>query len=335
MTYDSHPGVSIVVLTWNGKNLLEECLPSVVEAAQAYPGPAEVVVVDNGSTDNSVIFLEENFPTVRLVKLSTNTGFQTGCNKGVDASCYDYIVLLNNDVAVERNFIEPLIAHLASSDRVFAVGSKMFFWDRQNVFCSTISGDFKQGRFVQDWAISRDLQDTCGQIAPSLFLSGGAMAFNKQIFNALGQFDLLYYPIYWEDTDLCYRAWKRGWKVLYEPKSVVYHKVSATMKQHKLSHHLFMQRNGYLFIWRNVTDQSILIEHILRLPSTILASSRYAAQLYEINQRQAFWIEIKSFIAAVKRLPQVWQRSREDRKVQVLSDKEVLYKSNWRNFVKV
>lgn len=333
MTDTTYPGVSVVVLNWNGKALLAECLPSVVEAAQSYSalGPCEVIVSDNGSTDGSISLLKEQFPTVKLVELGTNTGFQTGCNRGVDASQYDYIVLLNNDVAVEKDFIEPLISHLANN-QAFSVGPKMFFWDRQYVFCGAIRGEFQRGNFVQKWALDNNLQDICARVAPTIYLSGGAMAFNKHMFNALGQFDLLFYPIYWEDTDICYRAWKRGWRSLYEPRSVVYHKVSATMSHHKLSHHTFMQRNGYLFMWRNITDYDILFQHLLWLPVNILAASRNAARIFKTSYLSALRLELKSFFAALKRLPQVRHRRKLDKLVQLLSDKEVIAQSDWREY---
>jgi len=313
--------VSVVVLNWNGKHLLEECLPSVVGAAHAYPGTCEVIVVDNGSTDGSVSLLEEKFPAAKLVKLSCNTGFQIGCNKGVEASQYDYVVLLNNDIAVEKDFIEPLVAHLVGNDSTFAVGPKMFYWDRKNVYCSAISGGFSHGYFVQNWAVNGE-QDLCGRLAPTLYLSGGAMAFNKQMFTALGQFDLLYHPIYWEDLDICFRAWKRGWRVLYEPRSVVYHKVSATMKLHKeASSYFYMQRNAYLFVWRNITDRDIIIQHLLCLPLNLI---------YLICRGKGVWIELRSFFAALARLPQVVAKRTLDRRVQVFSDKEILRRSNFR-----
>ena len=326
------PGsVSVVVLNWNGKHLLEECLPSVVEAAHAYPGACEVIVADNGSTDGSVPFLEEEFPIVRLVRLSENTGFQNGCNKGVEASQYDYIVLLNNDVAVERDFIEPLVAHLVDDDSTFAVGPKMFYWDRKNVYCSAITGGFTRGRFVQNWAVKGE-QDLCGRLAPTLYLSGGAMAFNKQMFTALGQFDLLYHPFSWEDLDVCYRAWKRGWRVLYEPNSVVYHKVSATIPKefHKLFYHFHMQRNGYLFAWRNITDRDIMVQHLLCLPLNFIYFASAAARWFNISWGKGVWIELRSFLAALAKLPQVVARRTLDRKAQVFSDKEVLRRSNFR-----
>jgi GT2 family glycosyltransferase len=323
-------GVSVVVLNWNGKHLLEECLPSVIEAAHSYPGSCEVIVVDNGSTDGSVSFLEENFPaSVKLAKLPENAGFQIGCNKGIDASQYDSIVLLNNDVAVQKDFIGPLIAHLMDDNSTFAVGPKMFYWDRRNVFCSAISGHFSFGHFHQSWAVNGE-HDLCGRLSPTLYLSGGAMAFNKQMFTALGQFDPLYYPIYWEDFDICYRAWKRGWRILYEPRSVVYHKVSATMQHHKLSFHFYMRRNNYLFVWRNVTDRDLMLQHLLYIPANIVRSSFAYAKLFGINWPRAMWLEVKSFIGALTMLSLVATRRAMDRKVQVLSDKEVLRLSNWR-----
>jgi GT2 family glycosyltransferase len=329
MTQFSHPGVSVVVLNWNGKSLLAECLPSVVEAATAYSGPCEVLVVDNGSTDDSVAFVKNTFPSVNLSELPENYHFQIGCNKGVDASKYDFIVLLNNDVAVDKGFIKPLVNHLVNNDNIFSVAPKMFYWDREKVYCSAIIGNFDKGRFIQSWALDAEYHDLCARTAPTIYTSGGAMAFKKQVFNALGQFDLLYFPIYWEDADICYQAWKRGLISLYEPLSVVYHKVSATMMVRKLSYHFLMQRNGYLFTWRNVTDPGILFTHIVLLMPNLFRYATGTARWFKINWWQAFWIELKSFFAALTRLPKVASRRISDKKFQALSDKEVLKQSDW------
>lgn len=327
------PGVSIVVLNWNGCQLLEECLPSVVAAAEAYPGPCEVLVADNGSTDGSLALLRERFTTVRVLSLERNYGFQIGCNRGIDASAHEIVVLLNNDVAVEPDFVAPLVAALAETPDAFAAAPKMYYWDRQHVFCSTISGEFRWGRFFQKWALNRALQDICAQRAPSVYVSGGAMAFHKERFNQLGQFDTLYAPIYWEDTDLSYRAWKNGWTLWYEPGSVVYHKVSATMKQNRLSQHLNMQRNGYLFIWRNFTDTAFVLQHILLLPANVVASSFKAARTHQVSWLAALRVEIQAVLSALRKLPEVRQRRQADRPFRKLSDQEVLRRSDWRGRV--
>lgn len=331
MPLTNYPGVSIVVLNWNGQALLQECLPSVVAAAQAYPGPCEVVVSDNGSTDGSLALLRDHFPTVRVLSLERNFGFQIGCNRGIDASQHEIVVLLNNDVAVEPDFVAPLVAVLAGSPEAFAAAPKMYYWDRQHVFCSTISGEFRWGRFFQKWALNRQLQDICAQRAPSLYVSGGAMAFDKARFNQLGQFDSLYAPIYWEDTDLSYRAWKNGWTLWYEPASVVYHKVSATMKHNRLSQHLNMQRNSYLFVWRNFTDAALVAQHVLLLPLNILASSFKAARTHQVAWPRALWVEVQAIITALRKLPEVRRRRRADRQFRKLTDREVLRRSDWRN----
>lgn len=324
------PGVSLVLLNWNGRQLMEACLPSVMEAAARYPGPAEVVVADNGSTDDSRAWLTTHYPQVRLVALDQNYGFQIGCNRGIAASAHNLIVLLNNDVAVAPDFVAPLVQVLLDKPEAFAVAPRMYYWDREHVYCSAIRGEMRWGRFFQHWALVGDLQDACPGLAPSLYLSGGAMAFRRERFTALGQFDLLYRPYYWEDTDLCYRAWTRGWTLWYQPASVVYHKVSASMQANKFSQHLFLQRNYYLFVWRNFTDPVWLAQHAALLPLNLVASSFKAAQVHQVPWWRALAVEARALWSALRALPEVWRRRQADRAERQISDREVLRRADWR-----
>ena len=119
---------TIIIVSWDGKHLLAECLPALIEAVKQDGSPHEILVVDNGSTDGSVDFIRRNFPTVRVLELDRNYGFTGGNNRGVDQASTDIVVLLNNDMVVDRAFLKPLLDGF-SDPSVFAVTSQIFFAD--------------------------------------------------------------------------------------------------------------------------------------------------------------------------------------------------------------
>jgi len=327
------PGVSVVILNWNGVGLLEACLPSVVEAARRYPQDCQVLVVDNGSTDGSVELIRESFPTVEALPLGDNLGFSKGCNQGVAAATHPLVVLLNNDVAVEHDFIAPLVRILQEHPDAFAVTPRMDHWDRQRTFCTAIGGELHQGRFVQLWAIDGDHQDLCGVVAPTLFTCGAAMAFRTEAFQELGGFDDLYHPYYWEDTDLAYRAWKRGQPSWYQPESRVYHMVSATMKRSGIPWTFYLRRNRYLFHWRNLTDNGLLAAHIATLPWEVLRSSWVTSGYSGTPWVRELLLELIALVSALPLGGRVLARRRADRCHQRWSDAEVLSNADWRSVV--
>jgi len=325
---DSKAGVpdtsraSIIIPNWNGKDLLEQCLPSVVEAVRSDGEGHEIIVVDNHSTDDSVPFLRANFPEVKVLELDRNRGFTGGCNAGVAASQNDIIVFLNNDMIVERGFLRPLLNGF-DDDGVFAMSSQIHFWDAEKRREETgqTRGFLKLG-FLQ---VVHDEPPPPGRgrVRPVLYAGGGSSAFDKNKFLALGGFDELYQPFYWEDTDISYRAWKRGWRVLYEPRSVVHHKHRGTIgKTYDADFtHKAVNRNQFLFMWKNFTDPGLLLLH----PVVLLGRLMW-------NYAQGNFTYLAAFGSAVGQLGEIWKR-RVSRKQEArgrksrsgeLSDREVL-----------
>jgi len=243
---------AIVIPNWNGRDLLEKYLPSVVIAAERVPG-SEVIVVDNGSTDGSAVFVEERFPQVRVVALDQNLGFGGGSNAGFRAARHDVVVLLNSDMRVEPDFHQPLLDGFAD-EKVFSVSCQIFFSDPTKLREETGLTEFwwERGslrvRHRTDPAI-RDLY-------PCAYGGGGSCAFDRRKFWELGGFDELLAPFYLEDTDLGYLAWKRGWKNLYQPASVVYHEHRGTIGRRFSEAYIqgVLKKNFLLFAWKNIHE---------------------------------------------------------------------------------
>jgi len=257
----SRSAVSIVIPTWNGRELLGKYLPSVVEAAAGNPDD-EILVVDNASTDGTGDFLREHFPRVKVVRLDRNLGFGGGSNAGVRAARNDIVVLLNNDMRVSPDFVQPLLDGF-TDDHVFSVSCQIFFSDPKKVREETglTQGWWEHGslrvRHRADEAVTR--------LFPCFYGGGGSCAYDRRKFLELGGFDSLFEPFYLEDTDLGYAAWKRGWKVLYEPRSVVFHEHRGTIGRRFSAEHIrsILAKNFILWSWKNIHEWSKLAPHFL------------------------------------------------------------------------
>ena len=255
----SNRAASIVIPNWNGKDLLEKYLPSVVAAAEAAPG-SEVIVVDNGSTDGSAGFLRERFPGVRLVALEKNLGFGAGSNAGVRAARNDIVVLLNNDMRVEPGFLAPLLETF-TDEKVFAVSCQIFFSDpaKRREETGLTQGWWEQGML----RVRHRIDNKVDRPFPCFYGGGGSCAFDRRKFLELGGFDELLAPFYLEDTDLGYRAWKRGWKVLYQPASKVWHEHRGTIGKRfsEAEIQAILHKNFLLFAWKNIHEWRRLAGH--------------------------------------------------------------------------
>jgi O-antigen biosynthesis protein len=248
---------SIVIPNWNGRDLLEKYLPSVLAAAEQLPG-SEVIVVDNGSTDDSAQFLLERFPSVRLIALEHNLGFGGGSNEGFRQARHDVVVLLNSDMRVEPDFLKPLLDGFTDQS-VFAVSCQIFFSDpnKKREETGLTEGWWQQGAL----RVAHRIEPSIAQPYPCFYGGGGSCAFDRQKFLSLGGFDELLRPFYLEDTDLGYLAWKRGWKVLYQPASVVYHEHRGTIGKRFNDAYIqsVLKKNFVLFAWKNIHEPARLL----------------------------------------------------------------------------
>jgi GT2 family glycosyltransferase len=310
---------TIIILNWDGKHLLAEGLPSVIEAVRFNDGIHEIMVVDNGSTDGSVDYVRKQFPQVQVLALDRNYGFGDGNNRGVDKANTDIVVFLNNDMVVDRGFLKPLLDGFQDSS-VFAVTSQIFFADssRRREETGKTRARFRRGMF-ELWHDDISSADERRQTIPVFWAGGGSCAFDRQKYLAIGGLDPLYHPFYVEDTDLSYQAWKRGWKCLMAPASRVVHKHRGTTRP-KFGHDFVentIRKNQFLLVWKNVTDVSMIVQHVANLP-------RIHGRAI-LNNGAAF--EVKAYLRAVRQLPEAASKRLANFPHYVLTDAEVLARS--------
>lgn len=249
--------VSIIIPNHNGINLLSKYLPDVMAAA----GKNEVIVVDDNSDDGSEAFIKSNFPGIVVLENDKRLGFARSVNRGVKAAHCEIVVLLNSDVKPEKEFISYLLPHF-DNPLVFAVGCLEKSHEAGGVVLRGRGiGYWSQGFYLHHRG-DTDRHDTA-------WVSGGSGAFRKNIWLKLGGLDGIFAPFYWEDIDICYRARKSGYKIGFEPKSIVHHHHDngAIRTEYQAGYvRLISYRNQILFFWKNITDPFLIGAHLLRLP---------------------------------------------------------------------
>lgn len=241
---------SVIIPNFNGENLLAKNLPLILAAKDNPQNQIlEIIVVDDGSWDSSVKLLKEKFPQVKLIKHTKNRGFSAAVNTGARASKGDLIVLLNSDVIPNSDFLKAINKHF-ENPKVFAVSmhEKGYGWAK---------GIFADGYI--GLAMGKEETKPCS----SFYVSGGSGVFSRKIWMELGGMDeKLLSPFYWEDIDLCYRAVKRGYQILWEPESSVVHKHESTISKLSKTHVARVrERNQLLFIWKNITSPNLTRKH--------------------------------------------------------------------------
>lgn len=305
---------SVVIPNWNGRDLLERYLPGVVEAMAGNPRN-EVIVVDNGSTDGSADYLKENFPSVRLIALDRNLGFGGGSNAGFQAARNEVVVLLNSDMRVDPGFLAPLLEGFTDS-KVFAVSCQIFFSDpnKKREETGLTEGAWQTGHLRVRHVIDPDIT----QPYPCFYGGGGSCAFDRRKFIELGGFDELLKPFYLEDTDLGYMAWKRGWKVLYQPASHVWHEHRGTIGKHFEDNYIqdIVRKNFLLFTWKNIHSWKMLSQHFTYAFLDVVITALFGHSVERAS--------IGSLLRAVNQIPQTLKARRQARQLARVDDIEAL-----------
>lgn len=236
----SSPSFCSVVLNWKGKEHLQYLLPTLVEAHRRSGGTLRIL--HNGPSEESLEWVNKRFPEV-VVHLAPSNEYLYSYNWLIPLLDEEVVVLLNNDLKVKEDFFEPLLKHFSDS-LVFSVCAHSLEWDG-----SANSSGPVQIRLHRGWVYNHVDFKNQNRVCTA-FASGGFMAVDRKKFIEIGGFDRLYYPAYGEDMDLGFRAWLRGWKSIYEPSSVVFHRESASWDSINNRSRKLSYRAHYLFRWR-------------------------------------------------------------------------------------
>jgi GT2 family glycosyltransferase len=255
--------ISVIVTNWNGRKLLKKYLPKIIKNS---PEAQEIILADDCSEDDSLSFvadLQKKYPRLKILSHAQNVGFGQNSNDAVNMAKGDLVVLLNSDINPYPDYLKPALKHF-SDPELFGVG--LCEKGRENwgkIFWKSGYLQYQPGLPV-------------GQTHISAWLSGGSSIINRQHFLRLGGFDPIYQPFYSEDLDLGYRAWKSGYKILWEPKCLIEHKHEATTSKFpKRFLDYVKERNRLLTVWRNIDDPKLLQSNRLALIGRVFSGPNY------------------------------------------------------------
>lgn len=301
--------IEIDILNYNGADLLKMCLPSVLEAARFSAYKCRLVVVDNLSTDDSQRLVAEEFPEFEFYRTNENRVL-CSFNDAAKESDADIMFFLNNDIRVNVDFIDPMVEPFLNDKGIFLVAAKCYNFDGTEIENSAFLPDFRWGVFkAVTEKKSQDIIDTF-----SYTFQDGCGAFDRKKFLGLNGYDEIYLPGRIEDSDLGFRAWKKGYKSYYQPKSIIYHMGMASFTRYFSMRRLLTlsHRNIFIFTWKNITDRTLLFKHILFIVPRFV----YAFLSFK-------WEIIAGFFKALLVLPAILKRRKRAGGEFLLSDREV------------
>lgn len=259
---------SLIVLNYNTGEFINTCLASIEKAVRKSKYQHEIILVDNASHDNSVSLVKQKFPNVKIVQNATNR-YIFGLKDGVAVAENKYVLFLNNDIVVDEDFLDPLLENFKDPE-LFAVTARILELLTGKDQGARTRCIYKEGILFYESLPHVNKKTDC------FFAVGGQSAFDKEKLLAIGSLDELFWPLYHEDIELSYRAWKCGYKILYEPQSVINHYggMSSVKVFTKTQLRSFVAQNEFLMVWKNFTDKKMIrdicLYHPLRFLKAVL-----------------------------------------------------------------
>lgn len=308
------PLFSVIILNWNGRHLLEECLASVL--SQSFRD-FETIVVDNGSTDGSVAWLKERRgESVSTVTLPLNLGFAGGNNAGIRIARGEYVILLNNDTAVDPGWLAALAAAVRRHPAAGMFTPKILNYFRRDEIDNTGLVIYPDGLARGRHRLEKD-DGRFDEEGEALVPSGCAGCYGRRMLGEIGSLDESFFA-YGEDVDLGLRGRWAGYRCIYVPGAVVYHKYSATSGAYSPQKAFLAERNRLWQLFKNFPAADILISpfytflrYSLHLKGVLTgkgASGRFAR---EHSAGALLWVILKAEIAALRGLPRILRKRRE------------------------
>ena len=325
------PKIAIVILNWNGRHYLQDFLPSVFKSSY---GNKDIFLADNASTDDSISFMRENFPEVKIISLRTNHGFAKGYNEALKKVEADYYVLLNSDVEVDPHWIEPILDLMEQDKSIGAVQPKIRSYYNKELFeyagaaggwIDYLGYPFARGRVFDFCEKDNGQYD---DVAPVFWASGAALFVRANLYQELKGLDE-YFFAHMEEIDFCWRLQLGGYKVYCCPQSVVYHLGAGTLQKESPKKLFLNFRNNLIMMYKNLP----MIERFWKLPFRIFLDIVSAFKFLIGGQGSYFLSVIKAHLGFVgwllfKKSKSVFPQSKKVKPQGVLGQSIV-----WRYFV--
>lgn len=311
-----HLPITIVIPNFNGATLLRKNLPSVLTAMQIYQGQSSLVVVDDGSSDNSLEVLQAEFPQVKVVIHQENKGFAEAIHSGVQAAETELLFLLNSDVEVGKDIFLPLVSYFDDAN-TFSVNPLIYDECGEVKRHSWNLRAFKAGALkLADWTLDKAVKRRqAGEKLPSAYAHGGSFMVRKSMFLALGGFHPIFKPFYSEDYDLGLRAWHKGWASYFEPSVHIVHQSLGSIRSNVKFNYVksIRRRNRYILEWMHLSTRQLCLSAI---PVSVIQLLGEIILLDRVN--------LKGFYLACTKLPEVMRARREIQASQVMDINHIL-----------
>jgi GT2 family glycosyltransferase len=304
---------AIIIVNWNGKQYLQDCISSILNQTYYH---YEIYFVDNGSTDDSVAYVKNNYPNIKLICLDKNYGFAKGSNRGIEVAFKDktvsYMVLLNNDTIVDVNWLKELIKTADIDENIGAVGSKMIFYHHKELINTMGIVPLKNGNALnyKKYEMQKDHTKLEKIFAPC----AGSALYKRKALEKTGLFDEDYF-CYLEDVDLGYRLNLCGYTSYVNPKSFVYHIHSATSSRIDDFKNFLIVRNSlynslkYLHILKTIAYPAITLYYYLKLKKNAHETLKYEMNTFS----KTIYIKniIKAYLSIIQNLPKLLSKRKE------------------------
>ena len=307
---------SVVILNWNGKQYLKQFLPSVIKHTDKID--TEIVVADNGSTDDSLVFLKAEFPNIRLIELEKNYGFSEGYNKALEQIEANYYILLNSDIEVSKNWIQAMTDVLDKDMNVAAVMPKIrSFHEKEKFEYAGAAGGFIdqygypfcRGRILNK--IEKD-EGQYDQLTEVFWATGACMAIRAELFHKIGRFDGFFFA-HMEEIDLCWRLKNKGYKIMFTPDSSVFHVGGGTLPNEH-PYKLFLNfRNNLILLYKNLPQKKLVPILFYRMILDGIAALKYLLNL----KPKHFYAVLKAHFSFYRSI----RKYREFRKINHIQNK--------------
>lgn len=270
--------VAIVILNWNGRDYLEKFLPSLIKYSE--PSVSRIFVADNNSKDDSVRFLTENYPSIRIIQLEKNYGFAEGYNRALNQIEAEYFLILNSDIELTENFLKPMVEVLDSSPLIAGVSPKILSYDSKEFFEHAGAGGGyidKYGYAFCRGRIFDSVENDYGQYNNTVdvfWATGACMMIRSGLFKLSGGFDPDFFA-HFEEIDYCWRMKNRGYRFVYTPDSHVFHIGGGTLPATNPWKTYLNYRNNLVCLYKNLPAESLRRTIFIRLLLDGISSFRF------------------------------------------------------------
>lgn len=318
--------VAVVILNYNGQSFLEEFLPTVIEHSQDV---ADIIVADNASTDNSVAFMREAFPNIRLILNDSNGGFSTGYNLALRQVEAEYYCLLNSDIEVTPHWIEPVVALMDSDPTIAACQPKILSYHNKDMFEYAGAG----GGFIDRYGypfcrgrVFQHLEHDLGQyddVKEVFWATGACMFVRSDVYHRYGGLDDTFFA-HMEEIDFCWRVKNEGYKVMYCPQSKVYHIGGGTLPKSSARKTYLNFRNNLSLLMKNLPGRAVFGTIAYRILLDWVAGIKFLAQ----GSLPDLWAVTRAHLSFYRHLPALRQKRKtlKHTKVSQVYQKNIVFK---------